>query len=92
MLNISHIKIKKPRELSKCGTGALLDEQQFCFEKGYKEGVAAARHAIREALKKEKIVDLEEIKLVARVNEQFGSADAAKKVLDAVELIEMIAY
>jgi hypothetical protein len=37
------------------------------------------------------IVDLDKIKELAKVNEAFGSADAAKKVLDAVELIEMIA-
>ena len=37
----------KPRQLPKVGTGALLDEQQFCYEKGWKEGVAALRKAIR---------------------------------------------
>ena len=37
------------------------------------------------------IVNLEEIKELAKVNEKFGSADLSKKVLDAISLIEMIA-
>lgn len=37
----------KPRELAKCGTGSLHGEQQYCFEKGWKEGVAAFRKMIR---------------------------------------------
>ena len=50
MLNISHIKVAKPRKLPTYGTGAFHTEQQFCFELGHKEGVAATRKAIREAL------------------------------------------
>ena len=37
----------KPRQLPRVGSGALLDEQQYCYEKGWKEGVAAFRKAIR---------------------------------------------
>jgi len=37
----------KPRELPQVGTGALLGEQQFCFEKGWKEGIAALRRMLR---------------------------------------------
>jgi hypothetical protein len=37
-----------PRTLPKRGSGALHGEQQFCFELGWKEGVAALRRAIRE--------------------------------------------
>jgi hypothetical protein len=44
--------VKKPRELPRCGTGGLHGEQQFCFSLGYKEGKAATRLAIRDALKK----------------------------------------
>ena len=50
MLNISSIKVAKPRKLPTYGTGAFHTEQQFCFELGHKEGIAAARKAIREAL------------------------------------------
>jgi hypothetical protein len=53
MLNVSRVKVAKPRKLPTYGTGAFHTEQQFCFELGYKEGVAAARKAIREALKEE---------------------------------------
>jgi hypothetical protein len=41
-------KVGKPRELKPVGRGTLLDEQQFCFDKGWCEGVAAVRAAIRE--------------------------------------------
>ena len=40
-------KAGKPRELKAVGRGTLLDEQQFCFDKGWREGVAAVRAAIR---------------------------------------------
>lgn len=43
----SKARAGKPRELSPVGTGALLDEQQHCFDKGWKEGVKAVRAAIR---------------------------------------------
>ena len=37
----------KPRELKPVGRGMLLDEQQFCFDKGWREGAASVRAAIR---------------------------------------------
>jgi hypothetical protein len=37
----------KPRELSAVGTGALLSEQQHCFDKGWREGIAAFRKMLR---------------------------------------------
>ncbi len=37
----------KPRELKPVGRGAFLDEQQFCFDKGWREGAASVRAAIR---------------------------------------------
>jgi hypothetical protein len=40
---------------------------------------------------KQMIVDLNKIKELARANELFGSTDAAKKVKDAIELIEIVA-
>jgi hypothetical protein len=40
-------KAGKPRELKAVGRGTLLGEQQFCFDKGWREGVAAVRAAIR---------------------------------------------
>jgi mannitol-1-phosphate/altronate dehydrogenase len=45
-------RAKPPRKLPKRGSGALLDEQQHCYELGYREGAAAVRAAIR-ALKGE---------------------------------------
>lgn len=42
----------KPRELPRCGTGALHSEQQYCYEKGWKEAIAAYRKQLREALEK----------------------------------------
>lgn len=50
MRDITKINVPGPRQLKPVGTGALLSEQQFCYEKGYREGVAAARKAIREAI------------------------------------------
>lgn len=43
----------KPRELPVCGFGSLYSEQQFCFEKGFREGAAAVRSAIRARGQKE---------------------------------------
>jgi hypothetical protein len=40
-------KAGKPRELKAVGFGTLLDEQQFCFDKGWREGAAFVRAAIR---------------------------------------------
>ena len=37
----------KPRKLKPVGRGMLLDEQQFCFDKGWREGAASVRAAIR---------------------------------------------
>jgi len=38
----------KPRELPRYGSGGLHDEQQNCFEAGWKEGIAAFRKMLRE--------------------------------------------
>ena len=46
------VRAAKPRELPQCGFGGLHDEQQYCYELGYREGIAALRKAQREALKK----------------------------------------
>lgn len=43
----------KPRKLQPCGTGAFLGDHQFCFEKGWREGIAAYRKMLREELHKE---------------------------------------
>jgi hypothetical protein len=40
-------KAGKPRELKPVGSGTLLGEQQFCFDKGWREGAASVRTAIR---------------------------------------------
>ena len=40
-------KAGKPRELKAVGLGTLLGEQQFCFDKGWREGAASVRAAIR---------------------------------------------
>lgn len=50
MRDITKVKVPGPRQLRPVGTGALWGEQQYCYEKGYREGVAAAREAIREVL------------------------------------------
>ena len=44
------VRAAKPRELPQCGFGSLHDEQQYCYELGYREGIAALRKAQREAL------------------------------------------
>ena len=41
------VRAAKPRELKPVGRGRLLDEQQFCFDKGWREGAASVRAAIR---------------------------------------------
>ena len=43
----SQTRAGKPRELKPVGFGALLDEQQYCFDKGWRQGAAALRAAIR---------------------------------------------
>jgi hypothetical protein len=43
----SRVKAAKPRKLKPVGSGSLLDEQQFCFDKGWREGAASVRSAIR---------------------------------------------
>ena len=41
----------KPRELPIYGSGGLHEEQQHCYELGYREGIAALRKAQRAKLK-----------------------------------------
>ena len=41
------VRAAKPRKLNPVGRGILLDEQQFCFDKGWCEGAASVRSAIR---------------------------------------------
>lgn len=48
----SRVKAAKPRKLKPVGRGMLLDEQQFCFDKGWREGAASVRAAIRARGKK----------------------------------------
>ena len=43
-----HLRVPKPRELPRRGSGALHNEQQYCYDKGYAEGVAALRRVQRE--------------------------------------------
>jgi len=43
----SKARAGKPRQLPPVGMGMLHGEQQHCFEKGWKEGAAAVRAAIR---------------------------------------------
>jgi hypothetical protein len=49
-MDITRVRVPGPRELRLCGSGVLHSEQQSCYEMGYREGVAAARRAIRERL------------------------------------------
>ena len=58
--NISRIRVSKARTLPRYGSGGLHDEQQYCFECGYKEGVAATRKAIREEFIKRGLIDNKE--------------------------------
>jgi hypothetical protein len=46
------MKAGTPRQLSPVGTGALLSEQQYCFDKGWREGAAALRKKIYPHIKK----------------------------------------
>ena len=48
---LTRIRAPKPRELPACGSGGLHGEQQYCYELGYREGIAALRRAQREKLK-----------------------------------------
>jgi len=43
----SKTRAGKPRTLPSVGTGALWSEQTYCFDKGWHEGAAAVRKAIR---------------------------------------------
>ena len=43
----SRMRAAKPRELKPVGMGTLLDEQQYCFNNGWREGAASVRAAIR---------------------------------------------
>ena len=43
----SKARAKKPRILPSVGTGALWKEQAYCFAKGWHEGAASVRKAIR---------------------------------------------
>ena len=43
----SRARAAKSRKLKPVGRGRLLDEQQFCFDKGWREGAASVRAAIR---------------------------------------------
>jgi hypothetical protein len=46
--SITRVKAAPCRKLPRHGTGTLHDEQQYCYEMGYREGVAALRKAQRE--------------------------------------------
>lgn len=56
LMKCLYMKAKKCRKLKPIGTGALLDEQQYCFEKGYREGAKSVRKNIRELLVREDII------------------------------------
>jgi hypothetical protein len=58
MINISKVKVKEPRTLPTYGSGELHNEQQFCYELGYREGITATRKAIREAIDKEESIKI----------------------------------
>jgi hypothetical protein len=45
---IVRLRVPRPRELPRRGSGALHDEQQYCYDKGYAEGVAALRQVQRQ--------------------------------------------
>lgn len=40
-------KAPQPPTLARCGTGALYGEQTYCFEKGWRQGIAAYRKMLR---------------------------------------------
>ena len=46
ILACTKTRADKPRQLPTCGTGALHSEQQYCFEKGWREGAASVRRRI----------------------------------------------
>ena len=52
---IVRVRAKKPRTLPPCGTGGLHDDQQYCYDLGYREGIAALRRAQRNAIKTGKV-------------------------------------
>lgn len=52
LLKLTRIKAAHSRKLPRCGTGAFLKEQQYCYELGYREGIAALRKAQRERIEK----------------------------------------
>lgn len=54
MSDITRTPVPPPRRLQPCGTGAFLSEQQYCYERGYRAGVKAARKAIRDKMQSEK--------------------------------------
>lgn len=50
MRSLTRVIAKRPRELPNYGSGGLHGEQQYCFEKGYREGIAALREAQRKRI------------------------------------------
>lgn len=56
-LQLIMVKAPKPRTLPSLGSGSLHDEQQYCYEKGWKEGIAAFRKAQRLAVTGKTITD-----------------------------------
>jgi len=52
IVKLLNIKSPKPQELPRRGTGSLHDEQQWCYDKGFREGVAAFRKALKERVAK----------------------------------------
>lgn len=46
ILACTKTRADKPRQLPTCGTGALHSEQQYCFERGWREGAASVRRRI----------------------------------------------
>lgn len=50
MEKLIRVRTNKPKQLRQCGTGALLSEQQYCYDRGYRDGVAALRRSQREYL------------------------------------------
>jgi hypothetical protein len=51
---IRNVKTRGARILPPVGGGGLHAEQNYCFSKGYREGVAALRKVLLEKIKKEK--------------------------------------
>lgn len=54
----------KPRKLSPVGSGSLLSEQQYCFEKGWKEGIASFKKILREKINERVIVPDANVQLI----------------------------